>query len=68
MGGDHKFYYDFNAETKLENWDVVQLEQHRAVLECKVTMPEGNYIFLAPCAAFLPQLKQFSVNLSLIHI
>lgn len=62
MGGDHKFYYDFNAETKLENWDVVQLEQHRAVLECKVTMPEGNYIFLAPCAAFLPQLKQFSVN------
>ena len=62
MGGDHKFYYDFDAEIKLENWDVVQLEPHRAVLQCNITMPEGNYIFLAPCASFQPELKQFSVN------
>ena len=62
MGGDHKFYYDFDAEVKLENWDVVQLEQHRAVLQCKITISEGFYIFLAPCASFLPQLKKFSVN------
>ena len=61
MGGDHRFYYDFDQEIKLENWDVVRLEQNRAILQCHVTKPEGDYLFLAPCWDYEP-LKRFSVN------
>ena len=66
MGGDHKFYYDFETEIKLENWDIVQLGSYQAILQCKITMEEGSYIFLAPCLSdderYLPHLKKLSVN------
>ena len=67
MAGDHYFYHDFNSEIKLENWTVIQQESHRITLQCKITRPEGNYIFLAPCVAEdnlfqLPCVKSIAVN------
>lgn len=67
--GDHRYYYNFDQEIKLENWNVALLEKNRAVLQCRIAEPEGDYLFLAPCLDAdkslwpeWPHLKSFSVN------
>ena len=66
MGGDHRYYYDFDSETKLENWSFTKLDDRHARLECRIGEPAGDYIFLALCLPeedrYLPHLEGIQVN------
>jgi len=71
MGGDHRYYCDFNSETKLGNWEIVQQEKDKVVLTTAVSGLVGDFVFLAPCPAApypqphhrtMPRLKNLIVN------
>lgn len=71
MGGDHRYYCDFNSETILANWEITQQEENKVVLTSTVTGWSGDFVFLAPCPPApypqphhrtMPVLKKLIVN------
>lgn len=65
MGADRNFFYNFDAEYKLENWEIRYSDDNKVILRCQVTGLTGNYVFLAPClndSVRTLQLEKLYVN------
>ena len=63
MAGDHKFYYDFESEIKLEDWKIIKKGNGRIIAETVINFLSGNFILLSPCASSLfPTLISLDIN------
>ena len=65
MSYDHRFYYDFDSEIRLDLWQVIEKREGTYTLRCASPLPVGDYIFLAPCraeGAKAPRLVGLRVN------
>ena len=64
-GAYRNFYYDFETETELGEWEIVEQHQETALVKCSCIHPAGEYIFLAPCPPdelSIPRLKKLFIN------
>ena len=64
-GAYRNFYYDFQTEIELSDWEVLERYTNGALVKCNCTQPAGEYIFLAPCPPdelAIPRLKKLFIN------
>ena len=64
-GAYRNFYYDFETEIELCDWEVIERYTNGALVKCICVQSAGEYIFLAPCPPdelTIPRLKRLFVN------
>ena len=61
--GDHKYYYDFDSEIGLRDWEIINEDEKKTTIRKIVTDLVGRYVFLYPATCtYFPELLFLSVN------
>ncbi len=63
MAGDHKFYYDFESEIPIKEWEEIEKSSDRLALRATVDHLNGSFVFLSPAdSERFPVLLSVAVN------